>query len=76
MPVLRRSPALITAIALAAVAGIVLRVLSLRGGFGATDSDEAIWTLMSRHVLDGEFPVYFWGQGYGGTIEVRQVDTM
>jgi hypothetical protein len=70
VPVLRRSPALIAAIALAAVAGIVLRILSLRGVFGATDSDEAIWTLMSRHVLDGEFPAYFWGQGYGGTIEV------
>ena len=48
----------------------MLRILSLRGDFGATDSDEAIWTLMSRHVLDGEFPAYFWGQGYGGTIEV------
>ena len=70
MPVLRRSSVFIAAIAIAAVAGVVLRVLSLRGGFGASDSDEAIWTLMSRHVLDGEFPVYFWGQGYGGTIEV------
>ena len=34
------------------------------------DADEAMWTLMSRHVLNGEFPAYFWGQAYGGTIEV------
>ena len=70
MRVLRRSPLLIAAVALAAVAGIALRIASLRGAYGASDSDEAVWALMSRHVLDGEFPVYFWGQGYGGTIEV------
>jgi len=57
----RRSPFLTAAVVLAAVAGIGLRVSSLRGAYGASDSDEAIWTLMSRHVLDGEFPVYFLG---------------
>ena len=66
----RRSTALTTALVLAFAAGIVLRVWSLRSPLGASDSDEAIWALMARHVLDGEFPVYFWGQGYGGTIEV------
>ena len=66
----RRSTALTTALFLAFAAGIVLRVWSLRSPLGASDSDEAIWALMARHVLDGEFPAYFWGQGYGGTIEV------
>jgi len=25
---------------------------------------------MARHVLDGELPAFFWGQAYGGTLEV------
>ena len=34
------------------------------------DSDEAIVGLMARHVLHGEFPVFYWGQHYMGTLEV------
>ena len=48
----------------------MIRVWVLRMPLGAYDSDEAIWTLMARHVFDGELPVYFWGQGYAGTLEV------
>ena len=66
----RRSTALTVALGLAFAAGIVLRAWALRLPLGASDSDEAVWALMTRHVLDGEFPAYFWGQGYGGTIEV------
>ncbi|MEW6364280.1 MAG: glycosyltransferase family 39 protein [Acidobacteriota bacterium] len=32
-------------------------------------SDEAIVGLMARHVLEGDLPVFFWGQRYMGTIE-------
>ena len=32
------------------------RSASSRAGIGATDGDEAMWGLMARHVLDGEFP--------------------
>jgi hypothetical protein len=56
-------------ITLAAV-GLVLRVVILRSEVGALDGDEAAWGTMARHVLDGEFSAFFWGQNYGGTQEV------
>jgi hypothetical protein len=52
------------------VAGIVLRVVVYRSSLGVLDGDEAVWGLMARHLLDGEFSTFFWGQGYGGTLEV------
>jgi 4-amino-4-deoxy-L-arabinose transferase-like glycosyltransferase len=66
----RRPAATLVALAVALTVGIVIRVWVLKLPIGAYDSDEAIWTLMARHVIDGRFPVYFWGQGYGGTLEV------
>ncbi len=33
------------------------------------ESDEAIVGLMARHILTGEFPVFYWGQHYMGTLE-------
>jgi 4-amino-4-deoxy-L-arabinose transferase-like glycosyltransferase len=41
----------------------------LASPIGALDADEAVWGLMARHILDGELPVFFWGQAYGGTQE-------
>jgi 4-amino-4-deoxy-L-arabinose transferase-like glycosyltransferase len=52
------------------VAGAVLRVVVYRSSLGVLDGDEAVWGLMARHFLDGELSVFFWGQGYGGTLEV------
>jgi Dolichyl-phosphate-mannose-protein mannosyltransferase len=52
------------------VAGIVLRIVVYRSSLGVLDGDEAVWGLMARHLLDGEFSAFFWGQGYGGTLEV------
>jgi hypothetical protein len=37
---------------------------------GVPDGDEAVWGLMARHALHGEFTTFFWSQGYGGTQEV------
>ena len=34
------------------------------------DSDEAVEALMARHVLEGELPVFFWGQAFKGVPEV------
>lgn len=31
------------------------------------DSDEAIFLLMSRHILAGERPIFFYGEAYGGS---------
>jgi hypothetical protein len=52
------------------VVGAVERVVVWRSDLGTLDGDEAVWGLMARHVLDGEIPTFFWGQGYGGTLEV------
>ena len=59
-----------TVLLLGLLAGTVLRVVVYRSSLGVLDGDEAVWGLMARHFLDGEFSVFFWGQGYGGTLEV------
>jgi hypothetical protein len=33
------------------------------------ESDEAIVGLMARHILKGEFPIFYWGQSHMGTFE-------
>jgi 4-amino-4-deoxy-L-arabinose transferase-like glycosyltransferase len=55
------------AVAFGIAAGIALRVWVLRSELGALDADEAVWGLMARHALDGEFTVFFWLQAYGGS---------
>jgi hypothetical protein len=45
-------------------------VLIFTGSLGRLDADEAVVRLKARHILDGEHPVFFWGQSYGGTGEV------
>ena len=57
------------AIGLLAVAGVAERVFVYRSSLGVPDSDEAVVGLMARHVLQGQFSTFFWGSGYGGTIE-------
>jgi 4-amino-4-deoxy-L-arabinose transferase-like glycosyltransferase len=46
-----------------------LRVWTLASPIGALDADEAVWGLMSHYVLEGELPVFFWDQTYGGSHE-------
>jgi 4-amino-4-deoxy-L-arabinose transferase-like glycosyltransferase len=52
-----------------AAAGIALRVWALLLPQGAVDADEAVVGLQTRGILHGVFPVFFPGQGYGGTQE-------
>lgn len=66
----RRDSLTVALLAVAAVAGIVVRVLVWRSSYGQYDGDEAVWGLMARHALHGDFASFFWGQGYGGTLEV------
>jgi hypothetical protein len=54
----------------AIVAGVALRAWLLSNSLGTLDADEAVWGLMARHVLDGELTTFYWGQPYGGTLEV------
>jgi 4-amino-4-deoxy-L-arabinose transferase-like glycosyltransferase len=55
--------------ALGAAAGIGFRVWALLLPQGAVDADEAVVGLQTRGILHGVFPVFFPGQGYGGTQE-------
>jgi hypothetical protein len=56
-------------VGLLAATGVVLRVWILSLEVGALDADEALPGTMARHVLDGEFSAFYWGQGYGGSQE-------
>lgn len=47
--------------------GLALRVVYLITP--DLDSDQAIVGLMARHILDGEFPIFYWGENYEGPIE-------
>lgn len=49
--------------------GLLIRVWVLSTNLGAVDQDEAVVGLMARRILDGEHPVFFWGQAYGGSQE-------
>ncbi len=49
--------------------GLGLRVFIARSSLGEMNADEAIVGLMARHVLLGEFPAFYWGQEYGGSLE-------
>ncbi len=57
------------AIGLVAAAGVAERVFVYRSSISVPDSDEAVVGLMARHVLQGQFSTFYWGSGYGGTIE-------
>jgi hypothetical protein len=61
---------LLVGIAVVAVVGVVMRVWLLHSDAGVLDSDEGIPGLMARHFLRGEFSTFYWGQQYGGSIEV------
>src|SRR5262245_36211469 len=56
------------ALALLVVAAVYRVVLVVRG-WPALDSDEAIIGLMARHILQGERPIFFWGQNYMGAFQ-------
>ncbi len=57
------------AVGLVAAAGVAERVFAYRSSITVPDSDEAVVGLMARHVLQGQFSTFYWGGGYGGTIE-------
>jgi hypothetical protein len=57
-------------VVLGAVVGLVLRLAVWLSPLGQYESDEAVWGLMARHAFDGDLSAFFWGQAYGGTLEV------
>lgn len=54
--------------------GLGLRVWILASPrLSALDQDESVSALMARHLIRGEFTPFFWGQSYGGTLEIAIV---
>jgi hypothetical protein len=49
---------------------VILRVVLISNGWPGTNSDEAIMALHALHIINrGEWPLFFYGQNYMGTIE-------
>jgi predicted membrane-bound mannosyltransferase len=49
---------------------ILLRLILIGVGWPPTDSDESTIGLMALHIAyHGEAPIFFYGQGYMGTLE-------
>ncbi|MBI5199795.1 MAG: discoidin domain-containing protein [Nitrospirae bacterium] len=53
------------------IAGIFFRLAFFLHAYRVlpVSTDEALPGLMAKHILDGEFPVVYWGQSYMGTVE-------
>lgn len=49
--------------------GVGFKALLLATGSVSFHSDEAILALMARHILQGEWPLFFYGQGYMGALD-------
>ena len=66
---LRQAAPLIAIVALA----VALRLALLAAGAFSFNSDEAVLTLMARHILQGERPAFFYGQTYMGSLDAYLV---
>jgi 4-amino-4-deoxy-L-arabinose transferase-like glycosyltransferase len=56
-------------IGLLVAAGIAGRVVIWLSPWGVPEADEAAGGLMAKHLLSGDFSLFYWGQGYGGPLE-------
>lgn len=61
-----------TALLILAIAATV-RLLILATGAVSFHSDEAVVALMARHMLQGEFPTFFYGQAYMGSLDAALI---
>ncbi|HWE83113.1 MAG TPA: glycosyltransferase family 39 protein [Gaiellaceae bacterium] len=51
------------------IAAVAIRVWVYRSNLGIPNSDDAVVGLMARHIVDGQFTTFIWGQAYGGPQE-------
>lgn len=58
---------------LALALGVGLRLWLLQSPLGEVEADESVVGLMALHVLQGERPVFYWGQPYLGSLEAYLV---
>jgi len=63
-----RHAAYIVGVSLAVLA-LVYRFALVRTILNTVDSDQAVLGIMARHILQGERPVFFYGQAYQGALE-------
>lgn len=61
------------AMVVSALTGLAMRVGVLTSDAGSVNSDEAVVGLIAKRMLEGEWPAFFWGQHYGGTLEAALV---
>jgi hypothetical protein len=54
---------------LIALVGLVLKLTLMAVGAFPFNSDEAIVGLMARHILNGQWPAFFYGQAYMGSLD-------
>ena len=54
----------------ALIVGALTRWLYIIGDVGRIHADEAVAGLMARSLLDGDWSTFYWGQQYGGTVEL------
>jgi len=52
---------------------LALRLVILAAGAVPFNSDEAVVALMARHTLQGEWPVFFYGQSYMGSLDATLI---
>ncbi len=55
--------------AMVAAVALTYRLILLRTVLPTTDSDQAVSGIMSLHILQGDRPVFFYGQSYDGALE-------
>lgn len=60
-------------VAAAAMVSIVYKVSLLYAGTVPFNADEAVVALMARHILEGERPIFFYGQAYMGSLDAYLV---
>src|SRR4030067_1603127 len=53
----------------AIVVAVGLKMSLLAAGSVPFNADEAVVALMARHILQGERPVFFYGQAYMGSLD-------
>ncbi len=58
---------------LALAAALTLRAVILAAGAVPFNSDEAVVALMARHTLQGEWPIFFYGQSYMGSLDATLI---
>src|SRR4030067_3541582 len=57
----------------AIVVAVGLKMSLLAAGSVPFNADEAVVALMARHILQGERPVFFYGQAYMGSLDALLV---